>query len=577
MDDDETGELAPTEVDADPVSPVDIDDAPLVADLERYQPIKLLGHGGMGEVRLCRDSRISRQVAVKYLGGKLRDDPHFRSRFLLEARVQGQLEHPAIVPVHDLGATPDGDLFFTMKRVRGVTLSEALGAVRRGDGEARFARRRLLTAFSSICLAVDFAHRRGVVHRDLKPGNVMLGDYGEVYILDWGIAKVVHRSDTEPDEAVEVPTTGDAATRAGRVLGTPRYMAPERGEGVAGPRTDIFALGVILGEILDADRADVPPELAAIAARASAPDPEARPASARQLHDAIEAYLDGDRDLAARRKLDEEHAQRAESAFGAAGARADEARSVAAREIGRALGLDPANPRALRTLMRMLTEVPAELPPPAQAEMDRRWQERRLRVVRWGTLATLAMWVLVPGMLWMGVRDWTALAAFIVLVGAASAFQWLEWRRRSAAALPLPALACTLGAIGVMTTSMGLLGVVPAALAIVAMAYRINVSRAVYGVLIFVLTNVALLAPLVLEWTGVIGARYRFEHDALVIIPVMHALPPTATRVYLVLSCAGAFGAAVLYGRMYVNELRRAERQLTFHAWQLQQLLPPEV
>jgi serine/threonine protein kinase len=196
IDDLPTRDIRQTAVDPQLDRPVEIDDVPLVEELERYQASGVIGKGGMGEVRLYKDLRISRYVAVKVLRDKLRSSPEYRSRFVLEARLQGQLEHPSIVPVHDLGVTPEGELFFSMARVRGVTLRAALETVRAGDHGARFVRRRLLTAFSSVCLAVDYAHCRGVVHRDLKPENVMLGDFGEVYVLDWGIAKVMHSMET---------------------------------------------------------------------------------------------------------------------------------------------------------------------------------------------------------------------------------------------------------------------------------------------------------------------------------------------------------------------------------------------
>src|SRR5215510_12535711 len=118
--DDDTRDLSPTHVDDVRTTPVDVNDAPLVADADRYASVAMLGKGGMGEIRLCKDSRIARHVAVKMLRGALRDEPEYRARFLREARLQGQLEHPAIVPVHDLGTTGDGDLYCTMKRVRGA-------------------------------------------------------------------------------------------------------------------------------------------------------------------------------------------------------------------------------------------------------------------------------------------------------------------------------------------------------------------------------------------------------------------------------------------------------------------------
>src|SRR5262249_45364786 len=150
-----------------------------------------------------------------------------------EARVQGQLEHPSIVPVYDLGIGPDRLAYFTMKRIRGKTLEEILLAQRSGDAEAlsAFGRRRLLSAFANVCLPVAFAHARGVLHRDLKPANVMLGEYGELYILDWGLAKVRGTVELMRTEGVETDDDPNQKTLAGSVMGTPGYMAPEQVRG----------------------------------------------------------------------------------------------------------------------------------------------------------------------------------------------------------------------------------------------------------------------------------------------------------------------------------------------------------
>ncbi|HEY2367687.1 MAG TPA: protein kinase, partial [Polyangiaceae bacterium] len=151
----------------DDARPVDLSDTGEVAAARRYVERSVLGAGGMGEVRLVRDDRIGRDVAMKIAHENVRD-PH---RFFREARVQGQLEHPAIVPVYDLAYDDDDRLYFTMKRVRGVTLEAVLLGIGNGDAEiqAAYGRRKLLSAFVSACLAIDFAHSRGVVHRDLKP------------------------------------------------------------------------------------------------------------------------------------------------------------------------------------------------------------------------------------------------------------------------------------------------------------------------------------------------------------------------------------------------------------------------
>src|SRR5262245_61890331 len=185
---------------------VEVSDAPVdeMTFDDRYDVQGVLGVGGMGEVRVCLDRRIHRAVALKVMLQKTMSSDDLRRRFLREARIQGQLEHPAIVPVHDVGLTADGRPFFTMKRVRGMTLRQVLDALRTDDPVAkqRFGLRKLLTAFATVCQAVDFAHRRGVVHRDLKPENVILGDFGEVYVLDWGIAGVLGAREEAGEERI---------------------------------------------------------------------------------------------------------------------------------------------------------------------------------------------------------------------------------------------------------------------------------------------------------------------------------------------------------------------------------------
>jgi serine/threonine protein kinase len=335
----------------------------------RYDLGPVLGTGGMGEVRVCGDMRIGRRVAKKTLHAET-DTPMARARFLREARVQGQLEHPSIVPVYDLDLDDTERPFFTMKRVRGDTLERILEHLRRKDEVfvKRYAERRLLAAFVQVCLAIDYAHTRGVLHRDLKPGNVMLGDFGEVYVLDWGLAKIVGENEPEGAEVIdgsektnverrsaismgqalrggpEGLSSDDAAlTAEGALLGTPAYMAPEQiiGHDAVDARADVFALGAILFEILTlsrlrtATRIDeimkaalmgvpvhpkdrtpaVAPELDALCASALAQAPEERLATARVLAEGIERYLDGDRDLSLRRELARAHVERARASL----------------------------------------------------------------------------------------------------------------------------------------------------------------------------------------------------------------------------------------------------------------------
>ncbi|MEJ7599866.1 MAG: serine/threonine-protein kinase [Kofleriaceae bacterium] len=299
-------------------------------DVSRYELRAVLAQGGMGEVVLALDAHLEREVAVKRIRAE-RPSADELARFLREARIQASLEHPAVVPVHDIAVDRTGRPLFVMKRLAGTEMKVLLDRLRDGtDPDPAGTRRRLLHAFVDVCMAVEFAHSRGVVHRDLKPANIMLGDYGEVYVLDWGISRSTGSVDGTAPLGSELATPAapaSDATRDGVVLGTPAYMAPEQllGESV-GPAADTYALGCVLFEIAagvqlhrvdrsladlvhptdsspSTRRADAPPELDAICERATARDVAARFMSARGLGGAVQAYLDGDRDLAARNEL----------------------------------------------------------------------------------------------------------------------------------------------------------------------------------------------------------------------------------------------------------------------------------
>ncbi|MBK8096752.1 MAG: protein kinase [Planctomycetes bacterium] len=222
----------------------------------RYLILGSIGAGGVGEVLHGRDADLGRDVAIKVLQARHRHDPGALHRFLDEARIGGQLEHPGIVPVHDLGLLDDRP-FFAMKVVRGQTLA-ALLAARSDPHTGRIA---MLHVFEKVGQTVAYAHTCGVVHRDLKPANVMVGSHGEVHVIDWGMAKVLAADGVGAAEQgladAAAPSTAAASQRSpsqfGSILGTPAYMAPEqaRGEVTAiDRRTDVFALGAILCEIL---------------------------------------------------------------------------------------------------------------------------------------------------------------------------------------------------------------------------------------------------------------------------------------------------------------------------------------
>jgi serine/threonine-protein kinase len=300
----------------------------------RYERLEEIARGGMGAVFRGRDPVLGRDLAVKVLLDGHQDRPEIRQRFLMEAQVGGQLQHPGIVPVYELGEFPDRRLYITMKLIQGHTLDLLLAEGKRGSDSTPHADDlpRFLAIFEQVCQTVAYAHSRGVVHRDLKPLNIMVGAFGEVQVLDWGLAKRVGDRAREPAPGASAGfcnpalalEAGSLETQAGEVLGTPAYMAPEQAQGhndLVDERADVFGLGAILcqiltgqpafaevgsaemreraarGDLADAfarlDACDADRELVQIARDALAPNPADRLRDAGVLAARLTTYRDG--------------------------------------------------------------------------------------------------------------------------------------------------------------------------------------------------------------------------------------------------------------------------------------------
>jgi eukaryotic-like serine/threonine-protein kinase len=225
----------------------------------RFRIVRSYARGGLGEVFVAQDQELHREVAVKQIQLRHADETESRIRFVQEAEITGGLEHPGIVPVYGLGSYADGRPFYAMRFIRGDSLKDAIeeyhsAAAKKHDAADRnLELRALLRRFIDVCEAIDYAHSRGVLHRDLKPGNIMLGKYGETLVVDWGLAKALDRPDlvTNVGEAKLRPSTasGSAATLMGSAVGTPQFMSPEQAGGrldLLGPTSDVYSLGATL-------------------------------------------------------------------------------------------------------------------------------------------------------------------------------------------------------------------------------------------------------------------------------------------------------------------------------------------
>jgi serine/threonine protein kinase len=547
---------------------------------------EVIGKGGMGEVLLALDKRMGREVAVKRLHAA---DPTNEevARFLREARIQARLEHPAIVPVYELARDPAGRPFFTMKRVSGVTLSEQLAA-------SSASRQRLLRAFAEVCRAIDYAHSRGVVHRDLKPSNIVLGEFGEVYVLDWGIARVVGDAEGGVDTA-DIDTIEGAAPSSD-VIGTPGYISPEQLHTPhVGRPADVYSLGAILFEILAGEplhprgvaaiastmagdtvmspalrRPDrnVPPELDRLCTQMLASKQSVRP-SARRCADQIEEYLDGDRDVVRRRMM-------AHDLVGLARDAHREGRSGdAMRAASRALALDPEAADAADIVMHVMLQPPAQTPPEVVAYLQQSDGEAVSQHARAATPGYILIASFLPIIAWNGVRSWTIPLAMFALALVMAVAAWDLTRRpiKSIAHMVVYAIGNSL-LLAIIGRLASPLIIVPAMVSFVTASVVTYPTFLVRKWLLIVIMLAGFLVPIVLEAYGLLAPTWTITDAGVVIFgDAMYLRGAPAIATILLAGVATVVMAGVQSARIG-NASRAAHHRLVMYAYQLRQLLP---
>jgi len=551
-----------------------MDDAPrLQIESTRYELIGRIGQGGMGEVLEASDQALGRTVAIK----RMLAEPNDRSigRFLREARVQGRLDHPAVVPVHELGRDSDGRPFFVMKKLAGTTLREVL--------EGEYSQQRLLRAFADICLAVEYAHARSILHRDIKPENIMLGDFGEVYLLDWGVAKILGET---AEESGHGPSSQNLMTQFGTAIGTPDYMSPEQalGDPDIDARTDVFALGCVLFEILTGERYaiarrsgkdyEMPPELEDVCMHAIEDDRDERLASARELATAVQAFLDGDRDLERRKTIAGEHLAKARAAL-SQGDDADK-RRMAMREAGRALALDPTRNEAADMIGKMMLEPPSVRPVEIEQALDQERfdMQRKNAFIPIGGLSillalTLAVYALTdaPRLL---IGSMCACCATLLAITAWERRDLGRWKRVS------PFTMMAFGALVVLTARLySPLLMAPAVATMIALAATSNMQYSGGRFLFYTgaLMTLGVLVPFIAEVAGWVSPTTRFTGTAIEIQTGALVTSPTMQIILAALFSVLAIIFASGMGYLMRESQRELRERIHLQAWHLRQLV----
>ena len=558
------------------------------ARLERFRIGEVLGRGGMGEVFAAVDDTLGREVAIKRVRGEQSID--LARRFVREAKIQGCLDHPAIPPVHELGWDSDDRPYLVMKRLSGTTLSAILREKARTHS-----RESLLRAFVDACLAVEFAHARGVVHRDIKPSNIMLGEFGEVYVLDWGIAKVIGDSDPQVAGVREWSNNLGDETMEGAIVGTPGYIAPEQlaGEDIDG-RADVFALGCVLFEILAgsppfppgqpaarhsqpslrAPDRDIPPELDALCMQACAARVEDRVASARELGERIQRYLDGDRDLAMRRALAREHFESARAALAV-----NSADAAGMREAGRALALDPELAEASALVTRLMLEPPATIPPELEHRIAAAEADGARQHAGFAGLAALSYLIFVPVFLWIGMPRPTTL---LVLFGCVAGLLVTGRHARARGARPIHYVISALLASTVIAWfswgfSPALIAPGLACVTVMLLLAGPEFRRWRYTIPTVLGLELGVFAPWLAMRLGWSTDSLSVHGNELAVRMVAMTTDPDKSvpfQIGVALWCAGIVIFGALHARLISRGVWIAQRSLVIQAWRLSQLAP---
>lgn len=544
---------------------------------------EVIARGGMGEVLLAHDRRIGRDVALKRLPIAAPSEDEMR-RFMREARIQARLEHPAIVPVYEMGRDQAGRPFFTMKRIAGETLGAVIG---------RASSHRLLRAFAEVCRATDYAHSRGVVHRDLKPANIVLGEFGEVYVIDWGIARVIEEASGSGVEMADIDTI-QASAPASHTVGTPGYIAPEqwRAPNVGTP-ADVYALGAILFEVLTgeplhvranakhstlsgetvlspAQRTDrtIAPELDDLVVAMLASKPTARP-TARRCAELVEEYLDGDRDTARRRVMAHDLVALARDAL-REGKHGD-----AMRAAGRALALDPETTDAAQLVSHLMLQAPADASPEVREQLRESDDEAVSTHARAATPGYILIASFLPFIAWNGVRSWsTVLAMFgLALVMTVAAWDLARRPRKSLAHWIVYAFGNAL-LVAIMCRLASPLVVVPAVVSFVTGSVVTYPPFLARKWLLITIMLAGWVVPFALELAGVLPATWRLDEHGLAIVGDAMHVHGTPAIVTIALGAIATIMMAGLQSARVGRASREAHHRLVLQSHQLRQLLP---